>query len=129
MAGGVARRCQDGDAFRDFEIAVEGLTLPFGCERPRRIGVGDVGVDVVDFGLLDEHRNVRPVEERVLAAVVEVKVTVDDGDHRVGGEAMVAQLVVERVNLWVVDLVNELVVDVDTGVEENRSIGMTYRVA
>ncbi len=42
---------------------------------------------------------------------------------------MVAQLLVERVNLWVVDLVNELVVDADTGVEENRSIGMSYRVA
>ena len=81
----------------------------------------------INFGGLRVEACVMAVQQRVLAAVVEMQVAVDDSDHVVNVDAELNEALVKLGSFRLVQVVDDRASVPDTGVHQNGSVRMTDR--
>jgi hypothetical protein len=128
VAGRVADGLDERHAVGEYLVAMDhpqrvfGDGCPFGnrvSERLCRLGLGSLHVD----------RNAMSVEDVVLAAVIEVQMTVHDRDNVAFVDAVLRECVRDGDDARLVKIFDEAASGSDARVEEDDAIGVPNRVA
>lgn len=128
MSGRVTGSLDDPHTIGDAFVAPHSSNRLVGYERPLRNGITE-HLRRIDLRSLRIDRDVPPMKDLVLAAMIEMKMTVDYRDDVALVDTEALQRDRYRNDVGLVQLVDEAVTGSDAGVEEDHAIRMTDDVA